>query len=83
MNEHVIAIQISQAILQITVGYITDIFVMGAHLWSFFPCSCCTDDSSWISDMIASVMIFAEPHADGALAFGIKDQLTTLTRYHI
>lgn len=36
MNEHVIAIQISQAILQITVGYITDIFVLDAHLWSFF-----------------------------------------------
>ena len=33
--------------------------------------------------MIALVMIFAEPHADGALAFGIKDQLTTLTRDHI
>ena len=59
--------------------------LLDAHLWSFFPCSCCTHykSVSRISDMIASVMIFAEPHADGALAFGIKDQLTTLTRYHI
>ena len=36
---------------------------------------------SYRSDI--AVMIFAEPHADGALAFGIKDQLTTLTRDHI
>uniref|UniRef100_A0A453NU13 Uncharacterized protein n=1 Tax=Aegilops tauschii subsp. strangulata TaxID=200361 RepID=A0A453NU13_AEGTS len=50
----------------------------------FFPCSCCTHyrSFSWVSGMIASVIIFAEAHADGALAFGIKDQLT-LTRDHI
>ena len=36
MNEHVIAIQISQAILQITMGYIIDIFLGWPNRHAFF-----------------------------------------------
>ena len=47
--------------------------LLDAHLCSFFPCFCITHYKSVlrISDMIASMRIFAEAHADGALAFGI------------
>ena len=36
MNEHVIAVQISQAILQITMGYFTDIFLGWPNRHAFF-----------------------------------------------
>ena len=54
--------------------------LLDAHLCSFFPCFCITHykSVSRISDMIASMMIFAE-----ALPFGINEnQLMTLTIDH-